>query len=749
MKSILNILFLLILSLQFNYADSSENLYLGTDREVYYPGEKIYLKIWYLNNNRTTNSDHVFVELLSAENDIIEQKIVLTREHGAALSFDVSSALPSGFYLLRAYTAGMQKYGPEYFAYRKIMIINPAIDNRFNYPAGKNFSGKTLRTSIYPEGGNVIKGIRNRIFLQFENLPENGLEGGYVMVNESDTVCQVVPVNDKIAYIDFIPYNEKYRLRLPALFPHRPITVSNISDTGLKLGYREGFRGLFFTISRTDTLVRFDDLKIKISNLGDDHKPEFELQVGPDIFIEFERIHPGMNYISLVSEDNKEYSYLYYFKTREEHFNIEMENNNGSINPGDTARLEIKTISPGGDPVPAILNVVIKRKSSSLIEQPEIRDYFRIADLLHVHPEIHPVSDIEKRAINCIYGSYFTGDKNFRDEGEQFKYQNNYAVNGSLNNGVFPGQNIYFSFPADSSQLFISEADTIGRFSFPVSTIYGRHEIFIKTEDSIQDGFLSLENQFYPDFIPLQKFPRNIDSTRLAFINDFFLQWKIRNKHTMLNHKRNVQVNSPLMYYDKADFYISMDNYVELPNMEEVFFEIVRPVIILRENRVPYLKVIDRRTNRTIGDRPLYMIDGIPLTDPSYVMSLKPPFVKDLAVIQRTVFIGKESFDGIIIINTRSGNFSDIEPRMSYLRQEYVFPEKKNRYEIIPQRVDDHLPFIPATAYWNSALRTDENGFAEIKFIMPDMPGSYEICIDGLDRENLVPGYYCAGLKQY
>lgn len=105
-----------------------EKLYLTSDRDIYISGEKVLLKIFKTNCSDSTPTDFskvVYLELLDKlNNPVVQVKISADGTSGSA-SVSLPDTLSSGNYLLRAYTAWMQNFPEDLFAYRVISVINP------------------------------------------------------------------------------------------------------------------------------------------------------------------------------------------------------------------------------------------------------------------------------------------------------------------------------------------------------------------------------------------------------------------------------------------------------------------------------------------------------------------------------------------------------------------------------------------------------------------------------------------------
>jgi hypothetical protein len=202
-------------------------------------------------------------------------------------------------------------------------------------------------------------------------------------------------------------------------------------------------------------------------------------------------------------------------------------------------------------------------------------------------------------------------------------------------------------------------------------------------------------------------------------------------------------------FYGEHDFIIEMKNYVELPLMEEVFFELVKPVMVLHRDKKAYLKVIERTTNRTMGENILFLVDGVPIFDASYILDMEPSAVESIAVVARLYFLGPFAFDGIVDISTKNGNFTEFNLNSAFLRRTVLFPEKNNHVMNLSydQPADvDNIPDFRNLLYWNPHVITNGNGEATISFYTSDDAAEYDVIIEGLD-DNSNPGYIKSKIK--
>jgi hypothetical protein len=197
-------------------------------------------------------------------------------------------------------------------------------------------------------------------------------------------------------------------------------------------------------------------------------------------------------------------------------------------------------------------------------------------------------------------------------------------------------------------------------------------------------------------------------------------------------------------FYGKPDFELVMADYINLPVMEEVFFEILPHVSLKKKDTGTEIIITDRVDNQPYIATPVIMIDGVIIRDPSLIINLDPDMVEKIDVIKEKYMVGGYAFTGIVNVITKTGDFTavtlpDYMVRIPYrvsdlvstfASPDYSTPEKKN------SRIADYRN----TLYWNPAVKADDSGSAKAECWSSDNPGDYVISIQGI----LPDGSYCS-----
>jgi hypothetical protein len=114
--------------LKFEKPRFTEFVHIHTDRQVYYPGEKIWMKAYlnYKNKNvKDTVSTVLYAQLVAPDQKIVSSKKLEISNAYAYSDLLLDTLLAPGAYQLRAYTNYMRNFDAQDFFYLNILILKP------------------------------------------------------------------------------------------------------------------------------------------------------------------------------------------------------------------------------------------------------------------------------------------------------------------------------------------------------------------------------------------------------------------------------------------------------------------------------------------------------------------------------------------------------------------------------------------------------------------------------------------------
>lgn len=166
----------------FNYP--RERVYLHLDNNAYVEGETIWFKAYVMRASSLAASELsrvLYVELLNADGELMERKLLRVENGQAAGELSLQLPVRSGYYEVRAYTREMLNWGPAVCFSRVVPVFRRAADGgplsplTIDRPMAESDLAPSharpysfpkaggVRMAFFPEGGNRVKGLTQRI----------------------------------------------------------------------------------------------------------------------------------------------------------------------------------------------------------------------------------------------------------------------------------------------------------------------------------------------------------------------------------------------------------------------------------------------------------------------------------------------------------------------------------------------------------------------------------------------------------
>ena len=168
-----------------------EKVYVQTDRDDYFPGDDIWFKAYLVNaadRFLTGHSMNLHVELISPARQIIDTRIIRMDNGLGHGDFHLSEKLPSGKYLLRAYTNYMRNYGDQEFFRKDFSIINTTDADRV-LADSVAYTVSRPDITFFPEGGSLVLNVPS--ILAFKAVDQHGRSvdvSGIIYSSNGDSV---------------------------------------------------------------------------------------------------------------------------------------------------------------------------------------------------------------------------------------------------------------------------------------------------------------------------------------------------------------------------------------------------------------------------------------------------------------------------------------------------------------------------------------------------------------------------------
>ena len=740
-----------------------EKLYVHMDRAYYLTGEILWFKIYDVDatfHKPLEISKVAYFEILNSENRaVVQTKVALENGCGNGSIF-LPATINSGNYQVRAYTNWMKNFEPEGF-FRSAITIANTFKEPESIPAA---TGEQYDAQFFPEGGNLVYGIKSRVAFRVVNSHGHGVEfTGEVHDQNKNIIATFKPHKFGIGNFTFTPLdNQTYTAvivdphgitttyKLPVVHVEGYVmtahdsTESQITIT-VQSNRKTNASAVPFVYMVVNTRQTISHAEVRI------------LQNGKASFLMNKKdLGEGVSQLTIFDDQLQPVAERLYFKRPEKKLEIKALTDQREYRKRSKVKVEMTSENSFHQPESTNLSIAITRNDSlsgighenilsyllltselkGRIESPQY--YFETKDneamdnllLTHGWRRISWRNSIEGKKTTPLYISEFRG----------------HIINGrviDVSGKPIPGVTTYLSSPGKNIQLYTSKSKEGGEIQFEMEYFFGTKRIIAQAEtDKISTYRIEMKNPFVEKFAsyPLPVFqPHPRDELRL-------LERSVAMQAQDIYHNEKVNrfatpTFDSLSFYGKADETYFLEDYTRFPTMEDVLREYVPGVLVRKRKDIFYFKVPDNLNKSIFKENPLVLLDGIPVFDLNKIMAFDPLKVKKLEVLTRKYYLGYSSFSGVVSFTTYRGDLAgfELDPQsiaVDYeglqLQREFYSP----KYEIQKQR-EARLPDQRNLLYWSPTITTDENGKCQIEFYTSDMDGDFEIVVEGMTKYGL------------
>jgi hypothetical protein len=303
-----------------------------------------------------------------------------------------------------------------------------------------------------------------------------------------------------------------------------------------------------------------------------------------------------------------------------------------------------------------------------------------------------------------------------------------------------PKKNLLVSLsePAKGEFFSVYQTRDKGRFIFSLPDLFGKYDFFLQPEapDSGLSDFL-IDNGFCtrPVFLPFVAFSLNEDEKPL--IRDMIVNMQLNEKFfSFPDTTKKLQINSfkPVAFYgSKAHTYFT-EKYIELPNIEEFFIDIVLETKVVYINGKAELNISGNTGFSNYP--PLILLDNIPVNNDDRLLKLPLNKIERVEVIERGYMTGTMKYSGLVSIYSKNKDFAGIEMNKNSMFFAFdLFSEENSDFTFGGNFYDSRIPDRRNLLYWNPDIQLYADQKTTISFYTSDSKGDYVIYMFGKNNE--------------
>lgn len=347
-----------------------EKIFIHSDRPYYLAGETMWLKVYLTAgayHEPSPFSHTIYIELFDHYgNSVLDAKFLAT-EGSANGQLHIPDSLPSGNYVLRSYTNWMKNFSVDYFFHKEIKIWQ-ANEAEANTPERID----KLDLQFFPEGGELIAGLRNRVAFKAVGSDGLGLKVKGKLVDDQNQTITTFESN--IFGMGSFLFTPDTKARYEAVVEQSPFTFglpearetgtnmivtnnSDMADIVVRIQTNEQTKNaISYVLAQTRGVVSYAT-KITITNTV--------------MFVKIPKKNflTGISQITLLNESGLPYAERLVFVENKSNLSVSLSSTKQSYKPRELVQLNLQVKDEAGNPVISDFSLAVCDSEQVLLDE--------------------------------------------------------------------------------------------------------------------------------------------------------------------------------------------------------------------------------------------------------------------------------------------------------------------------------------------------------------------------------------------
>ncbi len=764
-----------------------EKIYVHVDRELYAPGDKIWLKVYQVNgitHKLNSNFRNVFIQLVAESGKVISENVLFTIK-GQAQGQIETSGLESGIYTIRAYTKYLKNFGEEACFHKRIWITKTM--NSVDLNKSEQIDYSTIDVSFLPEGGNLVLNAVNTVaFKAIDNKGRGIYVSGKILNNSGDTITSfttsfkgmgkfLLLTEDGEQYFAVIDQAPSVKIPLPSALPDAVGLTVKATEESLLLGISTNMKKTvfpeFYLVASHKGVVLFYQ-KIEMTDFAHSlkvTKSQFPKGISKISLLDMQ-LNPLAERLVFVDDGKEDLLRLTPVKTK--------------FAPREAVSVKVESLLSQNDSINSTLSVAVVNRNyfGTGGNSQNIKSYLLLDSDLHgaieapasyfVNDEV--LTSSEKIDLSMMvqgWKSHSWDDfcqtpspalNDWNDAGIDIQG----VVLKLFRDAVVPDAKVVLGPAGGSFLMMETNSDSAGRFEF--NRIYLRDSTQVMVNARTKSGGRNTRVFLDP---PFQK----DSAVNIGSMNKTIFNIELHRQFAMDNYYRRMKE----MGYnpEKGSILLSEVEIIEdrIPKEATQFKIYQNPDKSLKitpndyqynsvfdylEGKVAGLIVTGEQISIRGGGTPLFIIDGIEVSDfppgsGNVLKEIRSLTMKEIDKIEilknggNLAAFGSKGANGVIAIYRTTGDYTENKDHYVWGR----ITEKVNGYQRIgkfyspkytPENSNSPQPDFRPTLYWNPEFKLTDST-ANLEFFTSDEISRFDVIIEGITKN----GKICFGTTSF
>jgi hypothetical protein len=790
----------------FDKSYVQEKVHLHFDKPFYAVGDTVWFKGYVVNaiGNIPSGRSHIlYVDIIDYKGLVWKTLKLPVKTGFAAGDITLSDSLKAGVYSIRAYTNWMRNFDVAYFFNKKISIVDPFTKTISTPITATNINSVATNAQInktpqydmqfFPEGGQLVNGLKSSVAFKAVSASGKGINITGKLMDESHEVVLnfktghagmgsfiLTPLAGKVytASVDFPGAPEKQIKLLKALDRGYVLTVDSSSPDSL-----------YITLLCSPELVNKEEMVLMPLSNG---VPLFFFKTNfpnsrVNITAPKSRLPGGILQWTLFNHMNEPVAERLVFNDYRSKINLTLPTTISIYHKREKSTLGLQAIDAAGNPVIGSFsiavtnadNVMVNKQEettifSSLLLLSDLKGYIENPNYYFTVPTPQKAKELDNLLLTqgwrrfawkeIAAGNFpkvnYPVEQDFTISGSVFNLKKEAVANVPVNllpEGLGAG-GIQSMLTDQNGHFLFKIADSLALDSFVLQAKQKQGERLNIKLDKYTSPRIEKQAQ-EPDIEQVSKSPIGINIYSKAAANELRASGKgsIRNESIRLKEVKikgynpvkklvnstSANLNGP----GHADVVLTGKDVEKFPNLSSL--SAFLPGVKI-SNGGPGISMSLTSTVGTHTDGVLILVDG---QAGNTLDEISPRDVESIEFMKSPVYAGIYGIrgaGGVLLITTKKGRETkDLDTtiarhilplRLSVNIAREFYSPKYDKPESADTPIDSRT-----TVYWNPEIVTDKNGKAIVQYYNTDVPGNYQVVIEGISAK----GHLCRQVFNY
>ena len=300
----------------------------------------------------------------------------------------------------------------------------------------------------------------------------------------------------------------------------------------------------------------------------------------------------------------------------------------------------------------------------------------------------------------------------------------------------------FLSFPGEKLYLFEGQTNDLNNVSFFATSMAGIKEVSTTAYNTTENKYrVDLLSPFIEQHAKKELPALNVDSSHLSNLLKRSVALQALYSYTKDSLVRDRPGNIRFTM-NPSQTYI-LDEWTRFVVMGELVIEFISELRFRRNDQhIRELLMLVLRGGYFVWERPLVVLDGIPVFDSEIIYRYNPLLVERINIYKDEYVFQGIKFDGIVEFLTYERNYPTLTTNQSTQIINYAGTQAPRHlyspdYSIEKNR-QSRLPDYRHTLLWEPALQTKGKSSIEVPFYTSDFSGEFLVTVEGLTKEGKI-----------